>query len=201
MLKKIWNNFKAFYNDTYGMLIVVSWAIFIICLIIKLFGGNWFELGTSNTKFIAFCEYVDNTLWLKKTLAVAICLFTTYPVYCIMLNEQKTKPIISITLIILTAFKSFIGWYNTIISFILDIFILLVLMTIFNKNFKRNIICFVIINAMQILMLLVRNLDFGFGNFTFANTFVEQAIYQIDYYLMIVLFYLYNFKRKKKVED
>lgn len=200
-MKKIWNAFKTFYDNKYGMLIVVSWILFIICLVLKLFGGNWFELGTSNTKFISFCEYVDNTLWLKKTLAVVICLFTTYPVYCIMLNEQKPKPIISITLIVLTIFKSLISWYNSIISFCLDVFILLILMTILNRNFKRNIVCFLILNALQIMTLLLRNLDFGFGNFINGNSFVEQSIYQVDYYLMILLFYLYNFKRKKKVED
>lgn len=180
------------------MLIVLSWVLFIICLVIKLFGGNWFELGISNEKFIAFCEYVDTNMLLKRILAFIICLATTFPVYCIMLNEQKPKWYVSLILIVLTIFKSFIGYYNSVISFILDIFILLVVISIFNKKPIRNIVCFLIINAMQILMLLVRNLDFGFGKFTFGNTFIEQSLYQIDYYLMIVLFYLYNFKKKKE---
>lgn len=57
---KLIKKFKEFYNSTYGMLITVSWILLIVCLIIKLFGGNWFELNTENSNFIQFCLYVEN---------------------------------------------------------------------------------------------------------------------------------------------
>lgn len=199
-MSKIKENIKKFFNDKYGMLITISWIVLIVCFIIKMLGGNWFELWYDNEKFISFCNYVDKNILLKRVLACIICVATSFPIYCIMLKQQKPKWHISIILIFLTIFKSFIGYYNSIVSFMLDIFILLILITIINKQPLRNIICFLIINAMQILTILIRNLHFGFGNFTFGNTFIEQSIYQVDYYLMIELFYLYTFKNKKKKE-
>lgn len=196
-MKKIINKFKSFYNNTYGKLITISWVLLALCLIIKLFGGNWFELNTENSKFIEFCLYVENKTILKRLIALIICLLTTIPVYCIMLNQKKPKLKIMLLLIALTIIKSIISWYNTTISFILDFVITLGVMTIFNKNIKRNIVCVIIVNVLQIMTILIRNVSFGFGGYNFGNSVIENMLYQIDYYIMIVLFYLYNFKRKE----
>lgn len=190
-MKKIWNNFKAFYNDIYGMLIVVSWIVLIICLIIKLFGGNWFELGTENDKFIKFCEYVDNTMWLKMTLACLIYLFTTYPIICIILNKKYLSIKLSIIFIPIMITKSILGWYNTLIASIIDIFITFIIPIILTRNWKRPLVVIILVLLFQFISIFFRNISF---NFNFDNTFLQQTIYQIDYYLMILLFYLYNFK-------
>lgn len=199
--KELKEKFIAFNNTTYGMLIVVSWVVLLICLVIKLFGGNWFELWWDNEKFISFCNYVENTMWLKTTLSLIICLLSTIPIYNIILNQKiiKLKPFL--VLIILTIIKSIIGWYNSAIAFVLDIFILLVLMTLLNKSFKRSFICFIIINAFQIITLLARNFDLTITNNNFNyNSFIIQTLFQIDYYIMILLFYLYNFNKRKEIK-
>lgn len=199
MLKKIWNKFKAFYNDTYGMLIVVSWAIFIICLIIKLFGGNWFELGTSNTKFISFCEYVDTNQTLKMILACLIYLINGYPVICIMLNHKRLSIKETSIFIPLMITKSIISWYSVLISYIIDSFILIILPLILTrfKGWKRVIFGNVLIFVFKCITLLTRNIGIKIG-FNVNNLFLIQAIFQLDYFLMIVLFYLYFFKSKNK---
>lgn len=183
--------FKEFNSNTYGMLIVVSWIVLIICLIIKLFGGNWFELGTENDKFIAFCQFVDNTMWLKMTLACLIYLFTTYPIICIILNKKYLSIKLSIIFIPIMITKSILGWYNTLIASIIDIFITFIIPIILTRNWKRPIITIILILLFQIISIIFRNISF---NFNFDNTFLQQTIYQVDYYLMILLFYLYNFK-------
>lgn len=197
-IKTLISKFKEFYSNPYGMLITMSWLLLIVCLIIKLFGGNWFELGSENSKFIQFCLYVDNHMWLKKILGILIALITTIPLYCIMLKEQKPKLWKILMLSILLISKCIIGWFNATIGFIIDIAILLGLLTFLNKNFKRNIICFLFINFLQIITLLLRNVSFGFGNFNYNNLFIIQFLYQLDYYIMIVLWYLYTFKKKKE---
>ena len=186
---------KEFIKSPYGLIILISWIALIICLIVKLFGGNWFELWLENDNFIKFCEFVDSTQWLKMVLACGIAIITTYPVYLIMLDNNKPNKLIAILLILLTIIKSLISWYNSIISFILDIVILLGVITIFNKKPLRNIICFIILNAFQLLTIGVRSISL---NFNYGNTFIEQTIYQIDYFIMIILFYLYNFNIKRK---
>ena len=82
---------KDFIKSPYGLIITISWIALILCLIIKLFGGHWFELWLNNDKFISFCEFVDNTQWFKMILACIICVATTVPVYIIMLNDNKPK--------------------------------------------------------------------------------------------------------------
>lgn len=191
---------KDFIKSPYGLLIVISWVALIICLIVKLFGGNWFELWLENAKFIKFCEFVDETIWLKMMLACGIYLISAYPIICIILNKSKLglKEILIFAPIMIT--KSIMTWYFSIIAFILDIFILLGLTTIFNRKPLRNLICFMIISAFQLLTIGIRNVSFWLGGFNLGNTFIEQFLIQIDYYLMILLFYLYNFKRNRKEE-
>lgn len=183
--------FKEFNSNTYGMLIVVSWIVLIICMIIKLFGGNWFELGTENDKFIKFCEYVDNTMWLKMTLACLIYLISGYFIICIVLNEKVLKIKHILIFFPLMIFKSLMNWYYPAISFPMDLLILFIIPLILTRNWKRPLITIILILLFQIISIIFRNISF---NFNFDNTFLQQTIYQVDYYLMILLFYLYNFK-------
>ena len=44
------------------VLIIVCWIAYITCLIIKVCGGNRFEIATTNQRFIDVCNYIDNTL-------------------------------------------------------------------------------------------------------------------------------------------
>lgn len=190
------NKFKEFYKNTYGMLITLSWILLIVCLIIKLFGGNWFELNSENSKFIDFCNYVDNNLWLKMILACIIYLISGYFILSCILNKKLDKKLILI-FFPLMMLKSILNWYLSIIPFVLDLFILIGLTTIINKNIKRSVLSYLFILLLQILTLLTRNLSFGLSEFNFNNTFVEQFLFQIDYYIMIILWYLYTFKRKE----
>lgn len=192
--KELKEKFIAFNNTTYGMLIVVSWVVLLICLVIKLFGGNWFELWWDNEKFISFCNYVENTMWLKMSIACVMFCASGYISLCVILNEKLlSKKHLSLFLPLMII-KSILNWYLTIIPFILDIFILLGLTTIINKNFKRNIICFLLINAFQLMTIFIRNIN---PNFNYGNTLIQTYLYQIDYYIILLLFYLYNFKRKE----
>jgi hypothetical protein len=192
LLKK----FKEFYDNKYGMLIIVSWAVLIICWLIKLFGGNWFELGTENIKFINFCNFVDNTKWLKIILACLIYLFTTYPVLCCILNKKYLNTKLLIIFMPLMIIKSITGWYILWIAYIIDLFIIVILPLIICKfkNWRRVVLGNVLVLSFQLLTMAIRNIGVGLNS---NNTFIEQALIQVDYYIMIMLFYLYNFRRER----
>lgn len=198
-MKTIISKFKAFYGTTYGMLITISWVVLLICLIIKLLGGNWFELGTNNEHFISFCNYVDNTQWLKMILACIIYLITTLPVLLILLNEPKLKPRNYAIFIPLMICKSVVSWYSVVISYILD-FVIIILLPLILKKFKNwEMVIFgnALVFVFQCITFLIRNIGIKIG-FNINNSFIVQTIYQVDYYLMILLFYLYYFKIKKE---
>lgn len=199
-MKKLWNALREFYNDKYGTLIIVSWVALILCCIVKIFGGNLFELWWDNPNFIAFCEYVENTTILKMTIACLIYLITTYPVICILLNENKLKLKRIIMFLPIMIFKSFISWYNVALSMILDFIIIILLPLILCKfkNWKKVIFGNILIMIFQLITITMRNisLDFNIG-----NTVIENYLIQIDYYLMVLLFYLYYFKNDKKKKE
>lgn len=192
-MKKIIEKFKSFYDDTYGKLITISWVLLILCLIIKLFGGNWFELNTENSKFIEFCLYVEEHNILKMSIACIIYLISGYFILSCILNKKLNIKLLMLFYPIMIL-KSILNWNYYILSFIIDLIILIAIPLIITKNWKRVLISFLILNALQIISILVRNVSFYFNE---LNTTVENMLYQIDYYIMIILWYSYTFKRKE----
>lgn len=198
MKKKIKSKITDFINNTYGLLIFVSWILLIICVVIKIFGGNWFELATNNEKFIAFCDFVDKTKWLKMIFACLICVFTTYPAICVFSNRKRLDIKFSIIVIILLIIKSILSWYIGKYTYILDIIILIIIPIIINKKILRVILGNLIVIAFQMITMFIRNIN---GNLTNLDNFLFQSLIQIDYYLMIILFYLYNLRILKRKES
>ena len=39
--------------------IILCWSALIICFVIKLLGGNYFEIFTTSERFIELCNWVD----------------------------------------------------------------------------------------------------------------------------------------------
>lgn len=55
-------------------ILIIMWSCLAVYLIIKLLGGNWFEIACQNERFIKVCDYMDNHFW-------AMCLITTITSY------------------------------------------------------------------------------------------------------------------------
>ena len=47
-------------KDKYKTLITACWIVLLCCFVVKLLGGNWFEIACTNEKFIAFCNMFNN---------------------------------------------------------------------------------------------------------------------------------------------
>ena len=188
-------------KKNFKTLIIMCWILLAVCVVIKLFGGNWFELSTDNTKFIEFCNYVDNTMWLKMTIPCLVSLCSNYILLCVLLNKTKLNIKECIIFGTLLIFKSIISWYITWLPFILDIFILILIPLLLCKfkYWKRILIGNVLVMVFQLISLMIRNLGVIL---ILGNTYIEQFLYQIDYFVMLILYYLYNtlfiIKRKEK---
>lgn len=189
---------KDFIKSPYGLIILISWIALIICLIIKLFGGNWFQLWLNNDKFIAFCNYVDETIWLKRTLACLLLIFGDYFILCIAMDKSKLSIKELCIFIPLMILKSITGWYILWLSYIIDLFILILIPIILSRKWKRVIVINIVVIILQFVTILLRNVNSGLNS---ANTFIEQFLIQIDYYIMLILIYLYNNKKIKAKEE
>lgn len=174
-------------------LIVTSWVVLIACFLIKILGGNWFELAVENEKFILFCNFIDNTPDVKILLTAVIYCISTYFVVCAMIGVKKLTLPQSIFVIIYMLIRSILSWYYPVLTFFMDIILLLGITTLFSKSFKRSIIGFLLINAFQIVSLVLRNI--GINDFNNLN-YVSMLLLQVDYYIMIFMYYLYSTKKK-----
>ncbi len=193
-MKNLISKFKAFYNTTYGMLIVISWVVLLICLIIKLLGGNWFELGTDNEYFISFCNYVDNTQWLKMLLACIICIGSVYIIECLLLNKKKLSPKELALYIPLIVIGSISSWKLQFVSLICQILYFIILPILQTKGkWKRVVFINIFVIFLQAVSIIFRNLSCWEFN---QNRFIFQVLIQVDYYLMLILTYLYKFNER-----
>lgn len=180
-------------------LIIVSWVALIVCFLIKIVGGNFFEIMCQSQNYKALCEYVDNNFWLKAIL-MALSSFVCQTLYILAIVQEwkLTKNqflIILLTVIVNSGAKE----YSIIGSYVLDVFMLFIMPMLFlGKNFKKYwhiLIAFLLTFAFQGISLLTKNLSFGRVD---DSTFIS-LIYMVDLYIMCFLYYLYrNSKRKEK---
>ena len=173
----------------------------VACFVIKLFGWNWFEIVCTNEHFSNLCEFIETNKVAYWFLSYFVY---TIPTYFIILSicqrpnpnrKQTIATIISLSLV----------WVNVIYSpelkntleilFVLIVPILFLKMEEKDKGILRcikerwyyGIIGYLILLAFQIISLITKSVSLGWLNDNLVVTFILL----FDYYIMIVLYYLY----------
>lgn len=175
-------------------LIRASWVVLIACMLVKLFGGNWFEIVCNNKNFIAICNYVDNNMWLKMILACIFQLISGYFILSIIFKTKYLKIKYIIIFMPLLIIRSILSWYIPFSTFIFDLFITVIIPIIITRNWKRVLIVNLLMIAFQLISMFIRNLSII--DFNDNNTIVS-LIMQIDYYVMMFIYYLYTIKERR----
>lgn len=177
--------------------IVISWITLGLCFLVKIFGGNFFEIMCQSPNYKSLCEYANTHFWLKYLLGIVSSMICQSLFLLSIIQQYKfTKKqfiITTITVLLATLVKP----YNQTIGIIFDIFMTFILPMIFlGKNYKKYtaiIFANVFIFAFQIVSLLVKNLSITIID---DSTFIT-LIYGIDVYIMCFLYYLYrNFNKE-----
>ena len=57
--------------------IILCWILLIICFIIKLCGGNYFNIMCNNENFIRFCNFIENSI-IKYIIYLFSFIFSSY---------------------------------------------------------------------------------------------------------------------------
>lgn len=174
-------------------LIISCWAVLIGCFIIKLLGGDWFNIISNNQNFINICNYLDNS-WIKYIVSTSVYVPSSYLIY-LCLTKQKLFNDWWVMIILIPA--SYCKMNITFMGWIIDIFVWLILPLIKGKfkNWLWVISGIILIIAFQFISLLTRSININLTN----ETSLIALILQIDYYIMIILYYLYIqlYKRKE----
>ena len=146
-----------------------------------------FNIMVKNESFISFCNYVD-TSWLKYLIGTLVYVPSAYLLYLVMINEKLGKDWWVLLLALPISFvKDKVVWLGMILD--MSIMILVPLLRLKGKCWKRVLVVHIIVFGYQLLMLLLRNLHLFFeGN----NTTLVGLIMNIDYYILVCILYLYN---------
>jgi hypothetical protein len=186
--------------------IILCWVLLAICFVIKIFGGNFFEIVCTNEKFIKVCEFIENTI-IFDILQLISFVFTYFLLFkCIDMNNSKKNTIIFIIYaLIYFTFKELIKFnvivLDTAIHNILEFLLIYVFMVIFcNQKAKFHIrifkpLLFVsLLLVFSLISVIVRNIGI---HSSLNESVVMGLIFLIDYYIMILLTYFYMKRRNK----
>ena len=176
------------------VLIITCWIAYITCLIIKLCGGNWFEIATSNETFIAVCDYIDNTLWLKMMIACINFIIVGSIIILAILKQLFYKWYQALLFIPLMIITSVISWYNSTINLILSFVVYLLPIIFIPKQWYRAIIETVLLILFQFISLVTKNVNEVYLN---NESTLVSIILQIDIIVLSLIYYLYANARKE----
>ena len=188
-------------KNKYGVLIWSVWAVLISYCIIKVFGGNYFELVTTSNSFIAVCNFIDEHIAFRKILFAILSALSGYFVISSIMKKKLLNWWMSLLFVALMLTKSILQWDFKILGYILDFVIVIFLPMIFMKDHKlksrilRPIIGYGLIFIFQILSMFIANL--ALFKFTALNS-LSQLLYSLEYYFCIALYYLYSNKKRKE---
>lgn len=179
-------------KDRYKTLIISCWAVLLCCFVVKLLGGNFFEIVCENEKYIAFTTFCNKGIpyWIITIVFYLLQSNLFFMAVC-KLNKPKWWMIISA---ILFAIVKLLFYKYQVIVFILEAVFMFALPMIYNRKlWLRTIIGIVLILLFQIISLVIKNIGI---KFLYYDLFTG-LIFSIDYYIMLVLYWLYSIKEEK----
>lgn len=181
-------------------MIIVCWILLAICFGIKLFGGNFFSIVCTNETFVKVCNFIDNTAWFH--VISFIFFYSSTMLYflavCGKSKFNKYEFAFSSIVLILMYLIRFISLNIALFTDIIGMFLIPMLFRK-DKIWKRFLIClfgFILFNVFQILSMVIKNLGISIIDYGC----LISVIFSIDYFIMLILYYLYvNILNKKEV--
>ena len=184
-------------------MIILCWIVLGICFVVKLFGGNFFNIMCKDERFISFCDYIQNSFWYYIVSFIFYCLNTILiwlaMARCIMLYKRDL--FISIIIILLLYIIQVISqlYINALlISFVFTIIRYIILpLFIFKLKLKNILIVCILDIATQFITLIIKDLSIVK---VISDDVLISLIFMIDHYIMTILIYLYSYKTNKNKE-
>ena len=178
-------------------LFIIVWVVLAVHITLKLTFNYWQPYVISNDKLQAISDFIDDNRWIQATLNGILYVFNGYVVICCSLqcwHLGKKKNILTIILLIL----SFIYWLIFNNSTINTLFLSIVYPLILNrKKWLYIILTFALSNIFLLLSLWLEQ----FASVDEMNYFI-RIMFQMDYYIMLVLnYFVFNLIRKKEINN
>ena len=190
--------------------ILLCWIMLIVCFIIKLFGGNWFEIICNNKHFVYVCDFIDRHLILNYAIAYPIYVIPTFFIMLACSNVPKPNWKQALVIFVFVSASWGFQFIHPLAKMALETVSFLILPFIcelLEKNKKtakeaikdswyRGIIGFVLDWAFQIISFVTKNIGIKVVD---ENSLLSLML-MLDYFIMIALYYLYVLLKNKKKE-
>ena len=182
-----------------GRVIIISWVTLFLCFIVKIFGGDFFEIVAENENYKALCEYAETHLWLDFVLAMSSSLLCEFLYILAIAQRYKPKVWESVAVFVSCTFSWVADIYAPQLSIATNILMLFVLPVLsLGKNYKKYwhiLVAFCLTFGFQAISLAVKGLALK----PVDDSIFITLIYMIDVYIMCTLYYLYrNFAKEIK---
>lgn len=173
-------------------MIILCWVILGMCFVVKLFGGNFFNIMCKDERFIKFCDYVQNS-FLYYVVSFITSALVHYLIWSLIFDRTKfTKSqsiiliIVFITTFVIQSIMYYFGFSNYIIIMSLIRYIIVPL--ILKCSWKRILVVNILDIVFQLISMITKNVDI----LNFDTNVLIALIFMIDYYIMFILTWLYN---------
>lgn len=184
-------------KHTYLILLITCWIILFISLGVKLLFNHYFEISVNNQTIIELGNYIDSIPVLKYIIVTILYIPGTYIFYLSVCKEEFFYDwwILLVSCLIPTT-KSYLPF----VGFVLEILLVVVLPLIRKHltNWLRVLVGVALLMVYELLMLFLRNLGFYLG----GDNIIIGEIMNIDYYIIVIIFYLYsNYSKLNVLEE
>lgn len=171
--------------------IIACWVVLLVCLTIKFFGANIFDIVCTNGTVIAICDYADNHLWANFIISVVYCFVSLYFFILAILQELKYKRWQLLTVILTVLVGTAIKLWNAKIGIIFDVWQGIAMPILFlGKQYKKYwkvLVANVLLVLFQLVSVYIKNTNF----YELYDSNLFAIIYGIDVVIMVVLYYAY----------
>lgn len=167
--------------------LVTCIAMLFICIILKLFGVQWFDLNTDIPILQEIDNVVMNSVPLSFLYSFIFRFINSYLIYMIVTKDKRPTILLLITVITSMLVRPYID--NDIILLIIDFNILLI-PCLGKCKIKEYYLTMFLNLFYQFLSLFIRSLGYQSCNYGL----IISALLNLDYYIMFVITYLYLIK-------
>ena len=176
--------------------IILCWVILLICFVIKLFGGDFFNIEGDYGNFAKLCNFIDGTI-IKYICYYILFNISMFLVLIMAIPEIKIKSknfliyliVANITWIYKLLIDLGVLNFNTIVINVIDFIIYFIILTLLSRKILRPLITLSLLFLFSFISALTKNIEL---DDSITNSYLVTIIFSIDYYIMLAISALYS---------
>lgn len=176
--------------------IILCWVLLALCLVVKIFGGNYFNIVCENENFIKFCNFVDNSIlryvlyYFSFFFINAMLIYICNPYFKICSKNGIVYIIFSLFIWTAKVICEYFSLNNyTLIYNIISFPLTYLLIYVGSKKPLLSLFAVIYDFVLAMVSSVVKSISIS-GNLT--NSFLLTSIFMIDYYILLILSVLYR---------